>query len=147
MKSEFLGKEKNNAKFTIEFTAEEFEAALQKAYLKERGKISVDGFRKGKAPRNIVEQNIKINFDIRTLTSAFFLSLTLSLKLMGMFYRPRTVAALRLYFVFILHFYPNNIYFYKITLLLQIIYSHYYLYLYHSCIRILHIPKFLYLNL
>ena len=56
MKSEFLGKESNNAKFTLEFTAEEFEAALQQAYLKERGKITVDGFRKGKAPRSIIER-------------------------------------------------------------------------------------------
>ena len=56
MKTEFKGREGNNAKFTIEFTAEEFEAALQKAYLQERGKISVDGFRKGKAPRSIIER-------------------------------------------------------------------------------------------
>ncbi len=56
MKTEFKGREGNNAKFTLEFTAEEFEAALQKAYLEERGKITVDGFRKGKAPRSIIER-------------------------------------------------------------------------------------------
>ncbi|MBO4818580.1 MAG: trigger factor [Firmicutes bacterium] len=56
MKTEFKGREGNSAKFTIEFTAEEFEAALQKAYLQDRGKISVDGFRKGKAPRSIIER-------------------------------------------------------------------------------------------
>ena len=56
MKALFVEKEGNNAKFTIEFSAEEFEAALQKAYLQERGKIAVDGFRKGKAPRSIIEK-------------------------------------------------------------------------------------------
>ncbi len=56
MKTQFVGREGNNAKFTIEFTAEEFEDALQKAYLEERGKITVDGFRKGKAPRSIIEK-------------------------------------------------------------------------------------------
>ena len=56
MKTQFVSREGNNAKFTIEFTAEEFEAALQKAYLQDRGKISVDGFRKGKAPRSIIER-------------------------------------------------------------------------------------------
>ena len=56
MKSTFLGREKNEVKFTIEFTAEEFEAANQKAYLEERGRIAIDGFRKGKAPRSIIEK-------------------------------------------------------------------------------------------
>ncbi|HKM00002.1 MAG TPA: trigger factor [Mobilitalea sp.] len=48
--------EKNMAKLTIEASAEEFESAIQKAYLKNRGKISVQGFRKGKAPRDIIEK-------------------------------------------------------------------------------------------
>jgi len=48
--------EKNMAKLTIEASAEEFEGALQKAYLKNRGKINVQGFRKGKAPRAIIEK-------------------------------------------------------------------------------------------
>ncbi len=56
MKAVFVEREGNNAKFTMEFSAEEFEAALQKAYLKERGRITVDGFRKGKAPRSIIEK-------------------------------------------------------------------------------------------
>ena len=51
----YVGKENNQVKFTMEFTAEEFEAAIQKAYLKNRGKINVAGFRKGKAPRKIIE--------------------------------------------------------------------------------------------
>lgn len=48
--------EKNMAKLTIEVSAEEFEKALQKAYDKNKGKIAVDGFRKGKAPRAFVEK-------------------------------------------------------------------------------------------
>ena len=41
---------------TVEVTAEEFEAAVQKAYLKMRNKISVPGFRPGKAPRKMIEK-------------------------------------------------------------------------------------------
>lgn len=48
--------EKNMAKLTIEVSAEDFEAALQKAYLKNKGKISIPGFRKGKAPRKMIEK-------------------------------------------------------------------------------------------
>ena len=51
----YIGKENNQVKFSMEYTAEEFEAAVQKAYLKNRGKINVPGFRKGKAPRKIIE--------------------------------------------------------------------------------------------
>ncbi|HWT75274.1 MAG TPA: trigger factor [Mobilitalea sp.] len=48
--------EKNMAKLTIEASAEDFEKALQKAYLKNKDKINVQGFRKGKAPRAIIEK-------------------------------------------------------------------------------------------
>lgn len=48
--------EKNMAKLTIEVSADDFEKAVQKSYLKNRGKISVQGFRKGKAPRNLIEK-------------------------------------------------------------------------------------------
>lgn len=48
--------EKNMAKLTIEVSAEEFEKAIQSAYLKERGKIALPGFRKGKAPRKMIEK-------------------------------------------------------------------------------------------
>ena len=48
--------EKNMAKLTIEVSAEEFEEAIQKAYLKNRGKITIPGFRKGKAPRKMIEK-------------------------------------------------------------------------------------------
>lgn len=48
--------EKNMAKLTIEATAEEFEKAIEKAYHKNKDKINVQGFRKGKAPRALVEK-------------------------------------------------------------------------------------------
>ena len=47
---------KNMVKLTIEADAAEFEEALQKAYLKNKNRISVQGFRKGKAPRAIIEK-------------------------------------------------------------------------------------------
>ena len=48
--------EKSRVALTIETTAEEFESAVNKAYLKMRGKINVPGFRPGKAPRKIIEK-------------------------------------------------------------------------------------------
>ncbi len=48
--------EKNMAKLTIEVSVEEFDAAMQKAYLKNRTKIMIPGFRKGKAPRKMIEK-------------------------------------------------------------------------------------------
>ena len=48
--------EHNMAKLTIEVSAEELEGALQKAYQKQKGKISIPGFRKGKVPRQLVEK-------------------------------------------------------------------------------------------
>ena len=47
--------EKSKVALTIEVGAEEFEAAVNKAYLKMRGKMSIPGFRPGKAPRKIIE--------------------------------------------------------------------------------------------
>ena len=52
---EFEKKEKNTAELTVLVTPEEFEAAVQKAYLKGRGRIQIPGFRKGKAPRKMIE--------------------------------------------------------------------------------------------
>ena len=48
-------KEKSTVELTIQVDADEFEAAVQKAYLKNRKSINVPGFRKGKAPRKIIE--------------------------------------------------------------------------------------------
>ena len=48
-------KEKSTVELTIQVEADVFEAAIQKVYLKNRGRIIVAGFRKGKAPRKIIE--------------------------------------------------------------------------------------------
>ena len=48
-------KEKSTVELTIQVEADAFEAAIQKVYLKTRGRINVPGFRKGKAPRKIIE--------------------------------------------------------------------------------------------
>ncbi|MDI9488334.1 MAG: trigger factor [Bacillota bacterium] len=48
--------EKNMAKLTIEASAEEFDKAIQKAYQKNKNKINIQGFRKGKAPLALIEK-------------------------------------------------------------------------------------------
>ena len=48
--------EKNMVKLTIEVSAEEFEQGMQQAYLKNKSKMSVPGFRKGKVPRQMLEK-------------------------------------------------------------------------------------------
>ena len=45
----------NKAKLTFTIPAEQFDEAMQKAFLKLRGRINVPGFRKGKAPRRMIE--------------------------------------------------------------------------------------------
>ncbi|MBP5158845.1 MAG: trigger factor [Lachnospiraceae bacterium] len=54
VKIEDLGK--NMVKLTIEVGTEEVDKALESAYHKNKGKINVQGFRKGKAPRSIIEK-------------------------------------------------------------------------------------------
>lgn len=48
--------EKNMAKLTIEVSAEEFEKAVQAAYMRQRKNIALPGFRKGKTPRKMIEK-------------------------------------------------------------------------------------------
>lgn len=48
--------EKNMAKLTIEVSTEEFNRAVQGAYLKQKNRINLPGFRKGKAPRSMIEK-------------------------------------------------------------------------------------------
>ncbi len=50
-------KENNKALFNIEIDAKEFEKAVQGVYLKNRNRFNIPGFRKGKAPRKIIELN------------------------------------------------------------------------------------------
>ena len=57
MKTNLISKEKNLAKFTIEFTADEFDQACIDAYKATKDQFSIDGFRKGKAPRRIIEKH------------------------------------------------------------------------------------------
>lgn len=56
MKPTLISKENNDAKFTMEFTPEEFENAIINVYKAQKDRFSVDGFRKGKAPRSIIEK-------------------------------------------------------------------------------------------
>ena len=48
-------REKSMVEMTVEVSAADFEAAVEKAYRKQRGKISIPGFRPGKAPRKMIE--------------------------------------------------------------------------------------------
>ncbi len=56
MKAKYIEREKNDVKFEIEFTAEEFENAQIEVYKKTKDKYEMDGFRKGKAPRSMIEK-------------------------------------------------------------------------------------------
>ncbi len=60
--------EKNMAKLTVEVSAEDFEKAVQAAYLKQRGGMQVPGFRKGKVPRQMIEKmyGVEIFFEEAT---------------------------------------------------------------------------------
>ena len=55
VKVEQLG-DKNMYRLIIEASAEEVENGIERAYKKVRGQVNVPGFRKGKAPRKIIEQ-------------------------------------------------------------------------------------------
>lgn len=46
---------KSTVKITLKFDGEEWKAAIQNAYLKTRGKFAINGFRKGKAPKHVIE--------------------------------------------------------------------------------------------
>ncbi|MDD4439042.1 MAG: trigger factor family protein, partial [Tissierellia bacterium] len=56
MSSKLLKKEKNIVTLEITVSQDEFEKAVNKAYLKVKNNINVQGFRKGKAPRHIIEK-------------------------------------------------------------------------------------------
>ncbi|MDO5018240.1 MAG: trigger factor [Lagierella massiliensis] len=57
MSAVLVSKEKNKAVFTVELPSEKLDEAIQKAYLKNKGRFVVPGFRKGKVPRKIIEMN------------------------------------------------------------------------------------------
>ena len=57
MKAELIKKEGNSVSFEMAVDAKEFDIAVEKAYKKTRSRYKIDGFRKGKAPRKIIEMN------------------------------------------------------------------------------------------
>ena len=57
MKTTLISKENNKAKFTMEFSAEEFENAIIDVYKSSKDNFQIDGFRKGKVPRSIIEKH------------------------------------------------------------------------------------------
>ncbi len=57
MKTNLISTENNKAKFTMEFSPEELEQGKVKAYQATKDQFSIDGFRKGKAPRSIIEKH------------------------------------------------------------------------------------------
>ncbi|WP_042679986.1 trigger factor [Anaerosalibacter massiliensis] len=57
MNSVLEKKENNKATFTVEIGEDKFEEAIQKTYLRNRSRFNIPGFRKGKAPRKIIEMN------------------------------------------------------------------------------------------
>ncbi|MDR1773611.1 MAG: trigger factor [Clostridioides sp.] len=58
MKVEFIKKEGNTVNFKIQVDDAQFEASIEKAYKKNKGKYNIPGFRKGKAPRKIIEAQL-----------------------------------------------------------------------------------------
>lgn len=57
MNAEMIKKEGNQVVLKLTIDAETFEKGIQKAYAKERGKYNLPGFRKGKAPQQLIEKN------------------------------------------------------------------------------------------
>ena len=57
MKATFISRDKNAVKFTMEFTPEEFEQAQIQVYQQAKDQFEIPGFRKGKAPRSIIEKH------------------------------------------------------------------------------------------
>jgi len=62
MKVAFEKQEKNTVHFNIEFGVDEFEKAVNDAYLNNRGKFNIPGFRKGKIPKKIIDLNYGEDF-------------------------------------------------------------------------------------
>lgn len=57
MKAELEKKENSKATFTMEISEKDFDKAIQKAYLKNKGMFNIPGFRRGKAPRKLIEMS------------------------------------------------------------------------------------------
>lgn len=61
MKSTMVGREGNEVTFKINFEAEEFEKAINEVYQSSRHRYNIDGFRKGKAPRKLIESKFGVD--------------------------------------------------------------------------------------
>ena len=57
--------EKNMAKLTVEVSAEDFKAAIKKAFNKNKNRFSIPGFRKGKAPQAMIERCMAKAYSMR----------------------------------------------------------------------------------
>ena len=68
----FVLNEKKDGKITVDFNlnADEWEAEVQKAYERNKGKYKLDGFRQGKIPRKVLEKKTPITVSIAPPTSA-----------------------------------------------------------------------------
>jgi len=60
MSSVLKSKENNKVTIEMKISSEDFKSAIQKAYLKERKKFNIPGFRKGKAPRKVIESQFGV---------------------------------------------------------------------------------------
>ena len=56
MKATLISNENNEEKFTMEFSADELEKAVVGVYQREKKNFQLDGFRRGKAPRSLIEK-------------------------------------------------------------------------------------------
>lgn len=72
METKLISKENGEAKLTMDFTAEELDAAVVKVYQRTKDKYPVDGFRKGKAPRSIIEKRYGENVFVEDAISDLF---------------------------------------------------------------------------
>ena len=72
MKTNLVSKENGEAKLTMDFTAEELEAAVVKVYQRTKDRYPVDGFRKGKAPRSIIEKRYGENVFVEDAINDLF---------------------------------------------------------------------------
>ncbi len=72
MKATFVSRENNEVRFTMEITGAELEQATVKAYQKNKDRYEVDGFRKGKAPRSIIEKRYGENIFLEEAINTVF---------------------------------------------------------------------------
>lgn len=85
MKAAIISKENGEAKFSMDFTAEELDSAVVKVYQRTKDSFSVDGFRKGKAPRSIIEkrygENVFVDDAVNDLFNAEYFKAVQELEL------------------------------------------------------------------